>query len=99
GMSIAVGAAPTRASWAPSDRQFAPDRGVIAGAVLAARALIDIAGGDPVGRVRRQQQVIAAQPLVAVPAAGLVIPKGVFVRLAMKHAIGVGHPEIEEGPE
>src|SRR5205085_2770534 len=82
--------APRSAPRAPSDRQFAPDRRVIGGAILAARALVDVTGGDAVGGLRRQQEVIDAQSLVAVPAAGLVIPERVFVQLPMKHAISVG---------
>src|SRR5438270_12675004 len=78
------------------DRELAPDRGVIGGAVLRPRLLVDVAGGNSVGRMRRQQQMIDAQPLVAVPAPGLVIPEGIAVRLAMKDAIGVGQPEVEE---
>ena len=81
------------------DRQFAPDRRVVGGAVLGPRLLVDVAGGDPVGRMRRQQQMVDPQPLVAVPAPGLVIPEGVAVRLAVEDAVGVGQPEIEEGAE
>jgi len=44
----------------------------------------------------RQQQMIDAQPFVAVPAAGLIVPKGVAVRLAVIDAVGVGQPEIDE---
>src|SRR3954454_8783155 len=40
--------------------------------------------------------MVDAQPLVAVPAAGLVIPESIAVWLAMKDAIGVGQPEVEE---
>ncbi len=35
-------------------------------------------------------------PLVAVPAAGLVVPIGVFVRLAVEDAEGVGEPQMQE---
>src|SRR5215471_11795252 len=78
------------------DRELAPDRGVVRGAVLGARLLVDVACRDPVCRMRREQQMIDAQPLVAVPPPRLVIPEGVAVRLAVKHAVGVGQPEIDE---
>src|SRR5215472_11014939 len=66
------------------DRQLAPDRGVVRGAVLGARLLVDVARRDPVCGMRREQQMIDAQPLVAVPPPRLVIPEGVAVRLAVK---------------
>jgi hypothetical protein len=46
--------------------------------------------------MRRQQQMINAQPLVAVPATGLVIPESVAVRLRVKDAVSVGQPEVKE---
>jgi hypothetical protein len=40
--------------------------------------------------------MIDAQPLVAMPAPGLVVPESVAVRLAMKDAVSVRQSEVEE---
>src|SRR5207237_853742 len=77
-------------------QELARDGRVIGGAVLRPRLLVDAAGGNPVGRMRRHQQMIDAQPLVAVPTPGLVIPEGIAVRLAVKDAVSVGQPEVKE---
>ena len=79
------------------NRQLAPDRRVVRGAVLGPRLLVDFAHRDPVGGVRRQQQMIDPQTLVAVPATGLIVPKGVAVRLAVENAVGIGQSEMDEG--
>src|SRR5215472_5321880 len=71
-------------------REFAPDRRVVRGAVLGPGPLVDVAGGDPVRRLRRQQQMIDPQALVAMPASGLIIPESVAVRFAMEDAVSVG---------
>ena len=41
--------------------------------------------------------MVDAQPFVAMPAPGLVIPESVAVRLLVKDAVGVGQPEVKEG--
>src|ERR1700676_2250820 len=43
--------------------------------------------------------MIDPQPLVAVPAAGLIIPKRIAVRLRVKDAGGVGQAEMKERAE
>ena len=49
---------------------------------------------DPVGGMRRQQQVVDAYAFVAAPAAGLIVPIGVLMRVAVEHPIGVGETLI-----
>ena len=46
--------------------------------------------------MRRQQQVIDPQPLVAVPTARLVIPERVDMRLGVKRPERIGETEMEE---
>src|SRR5258708_38741554 len=82
-----------------SASELEPDRGVIGGPLLAAWAFVDLACGDAVHRLRREQQMVDPQPLVAVPAASLVIPEGVAVGLAVKGAVGIGEAEMEQRPE
>src|SRR5262249_15893025 len=77
-------------------RQLAPDRRVVRGPLLASRFLVNVTRRNPARRVRRQQQMIDAQPFGAVPAAGLVVPKGVAVRLPVEDAVGIGQSEIDE---
>src|SRR5215470_14152420 len=77
-------------------REFAPDGGVVRGAVLGPGLLVDVAGGDPVRRLRRQQQMVDSQALVAVPASGLIIPESVAMRFAMEDAVSVGQPEVDQ---
>jgi hypothetical protein len=48
-----------------AERQLAPDRCVVRRLVGAARLAVDAGRLQPVGRLRRQQQVIDAQAFVA----------------------------------
>src|SRR5215471_1315975 len=77
-------------------RELAPDRRVVRGPVLRPRPLVDVACGDPVRRLWRQQQMIDSQALVAVPASGLIIPESVSMRFAVKDAVSVGETEIDQ---
>src|SRR5215472_13909344 len=77
-------------------RELAPDRRVVRGAVLGPRPLVDVAGGDPVRCLWRQQEMIDSQAFVAVPAPGLIIPESVAMRFAMEDAVSVGQPEIDQ---
>ena len=51
---------------------------------------------EPVGGLRREQQVIDADAVVLLPGAGLVIPERVFMRRAVSLHVGVAQPEIEQ---
>ena len=77
-------------------RELAPDRGVIRRPVLRPGLLVDLAGGGPIRRLRRQQQVIDPQSFITMPAPSLIIPERVAVRLQVKDAVGVGQSEIEQ---
>src|SRR5215472_8505019 len=68
--------------------QLAPNRRVVRRSVFGPRLLVDVAGGNPVHRMWRQQQVVDPQPLVSMPTPRLVVPEGIAVRLAMKDAVG-----------
>ena len=57
---------------------------------------IDLAGLEPVGRLRRQQQMIDAEALVLLPGARLIVPERVAMRLVVAGAEGVGQAEIDE---
>ena len=62
--------------------------------VGAARLAIDAGRLESIGGLGRQQQMIDAQSLVALPAAGLVVPEGVEPRLRMQRPDGIGVAEV-----
>src|SRR5258705_3217596 len=74
------------------DLQIAPDRDMVRWLLLAARALVDAAIGEPVDGLRRQGQVVDAQTVVLLPGAGLVMPEGVVagLRISRRDGVGVG---------
>lgn len=67
--------------------------------LLAAWSLVDPGAQEAVGRVRRGQEVVDPEPLVARPAALLAVPERVFVRLGIEGAVGVGPALMEQGAE
>src|SRR5579875_2735003 len=77
----------------------APDRRVVGRLLFRARRLVDLAGLEPVRRLRAEHQVIDAQPLVAMPAPGLIVPEAVAMRLGMEGTERVDITEIGDGPE
>src|SRR6185437_2005061 len=77
----------------------APHRRVVGPLVFAARPLVDVGVEQAVGGLRRAQQVIDAQALVAIPAPGLIIPEAVAMRLGMEDAERIDQAEVEEGAE
>src|SRR5262245_12101062 len=79
--------------------QLAPHGGVIGGLVQPAWALVDIRGGEAVGGLGREQEMVDAQALVLLPAAGLIVPIAVAMRLGMQRAEGVDEAEIDEAAE
>ena len=54
---------------------------------------------EPVGGLRRQQQVVDADAVVAVPAEGLEVPEGVARARRVTARMRVGQAEIEQRPE
>src|SRR6266545_8048974 len=57
--------------------QLAPHRNVVGRVGPAAFGLVDAGGGEPIGGLRREQEVVDAQAPVLRPAAGLVVPERV----------------------
>ena len=51
---------------------------------------------QPVGGLRRQQQVVDADAVVLLPGAGLIIPERVEARVVADRANRIGQPEIAE---
>src|SRR5260370_843115 len=49
--------------------------------------------------MRRQQEVVDPRPLVAVPAARMIVPEGIALRFAMKGAVGVAEPQMKQRAE
>ena len=80
------------------NRQLDEDRHVVRGLLPASRRGIDLASLEPVGRLRRQQQMVDAQALVLLEGAGLIVPERVAVRLVVAGAERAGQPEIERAP-
>ena len=76
--------------------QLDPCRGMIAGAFPAADLAIDTGGGQPLGRLRAQEEVIDAQPGVPRPAVPHVIPERVHRRVGMQRADGVEPAVVEQ---
>ena len=60
---------------------------------------VDAGIGEPVGGLRRQQQVIDADAVVLGPGAGLVVPERVEVGCVADGADGVGQAEIDQCAE
>ena len=60
---------------------------------------VDAGIDQPVGGLRRQQQVVDANAVVLLPGAGLIIPERIKVAGIARRADGVGEPEIEQRAE
>ena len=56
---------------------------------LASRDPVYIAVFEPICGLRRQQQVIDADPEILLPRAALIIPEAVFVRFLMEYPVGI----------
>src|SRR5262249_15470726 len=88
-------------STASSSTEFeiGPDRNVIRRLLPAAHVLVDADGDQPIGRLRRQQQMIDADAVVLLPGAGLVVPKRVRAGPVASGPDRVGQSEKGEGAE
>ncbi len=93
GLSVGFGATRRRETL---DGKLDKDRHVVRGLLPAPRRGIDLAGLKPVGRLRRQQQMVDAQALVLLEGAGLIVPERVAVRLVVAGAERVGQAEIDQ---
>ncbi len=60
--------------------------------------LVDAAGLQPVGCLRRQQDMVDADAVVALPGAE-IIPEGVLAAFGMQGAEGVGIAQIFDPPQ
>ena len=60
---------------------------------------VDAGVDQPVGGLRRQQQMVDADAVVLLPGAGLVVPEGVEVGGVADRADRVGQAEIDQGAE
>ena len=58
-----------------------PHRDVVRRLLPGADVLVDADAGQPVGGLRRQQQMVDADAVVLLPGAGLIVPEGVVLRL------------------
>src|SRR3546814_8102495 len=56
--------------------QHRPGRRVVARLFAAAMILVDARVDQPVGERRAEQQMVDAKAVVALPAAGLIVPEG-----------------------
>src|SRR5665647_3933894 len=93
-----------RTSWAcrrlpARDIQIDEHRHVVGRLVPGAHVIIDAGVGQPVGGLRRQQQVVDADAVVLLPGPGLVVPERVQVGSIAGGADGVGEAEIQETAE
>ena len=61
-----------------------------------AQTLLDRAGLEPVGRLRREQQVVDAQALVGPPGAPLIVPPAVGLGARLADPIGVVQAEMQQ---
>ena len=77
------------------DIQIDIDRHVVRGPLPGADMLVDASGGEPIGRLRRQQQMVDPDAPVLLPGAGLVVPKGVEAGLVGDRAQRIGQAEAE----
>src|SRR5690242_4988846 len=76
-----------------------PDRRVVGRLIEAARLAVDLAITEAIGGLGREQQVVDAQALVALPAARLIIPEGIAMGIGTACAKGVGIAEIDDRAE
>src|SRR5215203_7197755 len=79
--------------------QLAPHRYVVGRVGQAAYGLVDAGGGEPVGGLRREQEMVDTQAPVLGPAAGLVVPEGVDRRVGLEGADRVGQAEVDQAAQ
>ena len=72
---------------------------MVRGFFAAAQVFFDPAVAQQVGALRCQEEVIDANPVVAVPGAGLIIPERVVSCLCLAGAEGLGVAQIEDATE
>ena len=65
---------------------------------LGARVLVDPDMPQPVGGARRQQQVVDADTVVALPGAVLVVPEAERLLVRVQGAEGVGQAQVAQAP-
>src|SRR5204862_103498 len=81
------------------DFQLAPHRHMVGGFFPSPHVLVDAAGDEAVGGLRRQKDVVDADAAILLPAAGGVIPKRIELRLRVAGPDGVGVAEIFQPSE
>src|SRR5579883_1186489 len=85
--------------WTLSQIEIDADRRMVGGFIAAAHFLVDRDARQPIGGLRRQQQMIDADAVVPLPAEGLEIPKRIEPAGIGGRAQGVGQAEIQEFSE
>ena len=66
---------------------------------MAADLGIDAAIGQQIGALRRQQEMIDADAVIAVPGAGLIIPEGIMAGALDPCPEGLGKAQIDDAAE
>ena len=69
---------------------------MVGGLLPAAGVLVDAGGDEPVGRLRRGQDVVDADAVVLLPGARLIVPERVDAGPRQAGAHDVGEPEVQE---
>ena len=97
-------ARPLSAPWSRSravrfEFQLDPYRHVVGRLLPGAHVLVDAGGDEPVGRLRREQQVVDADAVVLLPGAGLIVPERVEAGIVRSRTDGVGQSEMGQGAE
>src|SRR5262249_13859400 len=82
-----------------AELQIGPHRHVVGWFFPAAHVLVDARGDEPIGRLRRKEQVVDANPVILLPRARLVIPKCKRAGAVASGANRVEQPEMIKGAE
>src|SRR5438132_110548 len=81
------------------DVELAPHWDVVRRFGPATFGLVDADGGQVIGGLWRQQQMVDPEAISLLPCAGLIIPEGVVRALDVEGAHRVGQAQIEQCPQ
>src|SRR5260370_330394 len=76
------------------EREIDPDRNVVGRLLPVAHMLIDAGRGEPVGGLRRKQEMVDANSIILLPGAGLIVPERKGARAIARGANSVRQSEI-----
>ena len=97
--ALTLACAPLIAPLFHLDREIDDHRHVVGRLFPSTDMPIDGRADEPVGGLRRQQDMVDADAVVLLPGAGLIVPEGVEVGAVAAGAHRVGQPEIDERPK